>query len=313
MSKKITVAALGPDIIRERLLGSKALAFVRSFWRKELDRVLPEQPDLIVLPEACDRLMGQSIPERLEYYTERGELMLDVFRDIARNNHCWIAYSAVMPAGDGTFRNATMLIDRSGRVAGTYHKNFPMINETTEQHILCGRAETVIETEFGKTGMAICFDLNFHDLLERYAAHRPKLMLFSSMYHGGLMQNYWAYHCRSYFIAAVTANECAVVNPLGEKIAHSSNYFPFVTAEINLDYQVVHLDYHWEKLELAKKKYGRGVNIFDPGRLGSVLLASEMPDVSSADILKEFDIMPWDEYYQLALNHRCGPCHLEPL
>jgi len=70
---------------------------------------------------------------------------------------------------------------------------------------------------------------------------------------------------------------------------------------MNLDFQVVHLDYNWEKLDKAKRKYGRGVSIYDPGKLGSVLLTSEMEDISSSEIIREFDIETWDEYYKRAL------------
>ena len=73
---------------------------------------------------------------------------------------------------------------------------------------------------------------------------------------------------------------------------------------MNLDCRVVHLDYNGEKLAAAKRTYGPGVIVHDPGLLGAVLLTSEMDGVSAQDIVKEFDIELWDDYYERAMAHR---------
>ena len=36
-------------------------------WQKELDKVLPDKPDLIVLPECCDIVYGLTDEKRIEY------------------------------------------------------------------------------------------------------------------------------------------------------------------------------------------------------------------------------------------------------
>ncbi len=259
---------------------------------------------MIVLPECSDRLPALSLPERLEYYRYRGEKMLDFHRQQARERRCWIAYSAVRCLPEGSRRNSTYLLDREGRVAGIYDKNYPVPDETFKQNILPGKDICAVDTELGRVGMAICFDLNYQELIERYAAARPQLLLFSSMYHGGLMQNYWAYHCQSYFVGCVASGECTIISPLGEKIVHSTNYFHYVSAEINLDYAIVHLDRNWEKLRAVKNKYGRGVSIAEPGKLGVVQLSSEMPERSAEQIVREFQLTPWDDYYAEATAHR---------
>ncbi|MDW7658227.1 MAG: carbon-nitrogen hydrolase family protein, partial [Bacillota bacterium] len=73
------------------------------------------------------------------------------------------------------------------------------------------------------------------------------------MYHGGLMQNYWAYACRSWFIGCVPGDQCTIINPIGDLVAQSTNYYPYVTADINLDYRVAHFDYNREKFQAAKQ------------------------------------------------------------
>ena len=310
--QRITVSILGPSPLkRQKFHGQQAVDQMINYWQSQVEPVLADKPDLIVVPEACDRYSAHSIEERKEYYDARGNQVRDFFCETARRNHCYIAYSAARKMEDGTYRNSTQLIDRDGKVAGIYNKNHLVPEETTVGGILCGKDAPVFKTDFGTVAMAICFDLNYHELLEKYAAQRPDLIIFCSMYHGGLMQNYWAYHCRSHFVGSVAGNECTVINPVGEKIAHSTNYFPIITATINLDCKVIHLDENWEKLQAIKNEYGRGVTVFDPGQMGTVLLTSEIPDITVDDIIKEFEVETWDEYYARSIRHRHTPGNME--
>ena len=137
-------------------------------------------------------------------------------------------------------------------------------------------------------------------LREAYAAQRPDLVLFCSMYHGGLMQSVWAYACRAHFVGAVAGDQCTVLNPLGELVARSTNYYHWVTAVINLDCVVAHIDYNNPKFRALKRKYGRDVTITDPGHLGCVLLTSEADGIGIHDMVAEFGIEKLDDYWQRA-------------
>ena len=104
--------------------------------------------------------------------------------------------------------------------------------------------------------------------------------------------------------------ECSVLNPVGEKVARSTNYRPFVATRINPDCRVIHLDGNGEKLAAAKAKYGPEVTIFDPGNLGAVLLTSEREGLSVRSLIAEFGIETWDEYYRRSAANRLAPGNL---
>ena len=131
------------------------------------------------------------------------------------------------------------------------------------------------------------------------------------MYHCGLMQIYWAYACQAWFIGSVAGDQCTIINPIGDLVACSTNYYPYITSEINLDCKVVHIDYNNEKFAAAKQKYGSKLKIYDPGHVGAVLLSSESNDFTVEDILEEFAIESWDDYYARSLAHRHEAGHLE--
>lgn len=300
MANYLTVSAVGPAPFSAGP-GPGAVHRMAEHWERELARVLPDRPDLIVLPETCDRPADCPPERRAEYYAERGDRMLELFRRIARDNHCGIAYSAVRVLPDGTLRNSIALLARDGSTAGVYDKNHPLISETEREGILPGAEAPVFGSEFGRAACAICFDLNFEDLRRKYAAEKPDLILFSSNYHGGLMQKYWAYSCRAYFTGSIAGLPCSILSPLGETLAESTNYTDFATAAVNLDRCSVHLDGNAAKLRAAKEKYGRAIRVSDPGYLGSVLLTSETADFSAQDVVKEFGIELLDDYFGRSL------------
>ena len=310
---KIATIGAGQVTVDADTEPQKVVEKMLSHWQERFAQVLPDRPDLIVVPEACDRPGGLS-PEKLrQYYRVRKEQIQSFFARIARENNCYIIYSAYREMPDGTLRNSSMLIDRKGNVAGIYNKNHPTIGEI-EKGVICGKDAPIIECDFGRVAMAICFDLNFDQLRLKYVKGKPDLILFSSMYHGGLMQTYWAYSCRCHFVGAIAgkATPSEIRNPLGEVVASTTNYFDFAVATVNLDCALVHLDYNWERLRKLKGKYGPKVRITDPGCLGAVLVSSEHETISIEQMLKEFEIELLDDYLNRALAHQHKPENTEP-
>ncbi|MDF2721215.1 MAG: carbon-nitrogen hydrolase family protein [Paenibacillus sp.] len=292
-----------------------AVGHVIRSWDKQLKHVLPDRPDLIVLPECCDKPAkpGMTLDWLYDFYRYRGKRIAEFFGSIARANRCYIAYSAMIEEPDGTFRNATWLIDRHGDVSGVYNKNHLTIKQKSTSSTLYGKDAPLFQTDFGKIACAICFDLNFNVLLEQYVRQKPDLIVFSSAYHGGLMQPYWAYACRAYFAGSVYApNPCSIISPVGDIISESTNYYPYVTQQVNMDYAVIHLDYNMPRIEAMKQKYGPKVRVTDPGRLGSVLLTSETDELTVRDLIAEFEFELLDDYLLRSLDDRCKAGHLEP-
>jgi predicted amidohydrolase len=234
----------------------------------------------------------------------RKDQLLKFWSEVARTHNCLVAYSACRELPDGTWRNSTQFIDRQGNVAGIYNKNHLVVEEYNLSGILSGKDAPLIETDLGTIGGVICFDLNFEPIRKKYEENRPDILAFCSMYHGGLMQNYWAYACQAHFVGAICGDQCTIIDPLGVLIAASTNYTPYVCAEVNLDCRVIHLDYNGGKLKQLKQKYGRKVSITEPGHLGCVLVTSWHDDMSVHDMIAEFEIETWDDYKKRALAHR---------
>lgn len=304
---KVKVATVGsymPSVSFNKENPQKTVDYVVNFWERKINQVLPYNPDLIVLPEMFDRPRGLNSEELEIYFKTRGEQIVQFLSSIAKKNSCYISFNTKSYQGKNTY-NTSYLMDRNGRIAGSYNKNYPTIYEMDDK-IMPDSSVPVFETDFGKVACTVCFDLNFDELREKYVKIQPDIILFSSLYHGGLVQNYWAYSTQAFFVSSIGQSNMLseILNPVGEVVASSTSSYDFTVAEINLDYEVVHFDYNIEKLKELKEKYKNKVNIHDPDKLGVVLVTSEHENMSIKEMLKEFDIQDAGTYFDDSRKHR---------
>lgn len=311
MARKITVSCVGgnPPYYPSRTpLGpghdERLAQELVDHWRGRIETVLPDRPDLIVLPECSSRYQPllDRLPaeEMLRLRPLLHERLLAYLRETARQHRCHLVYPSYPPASkEGMWHNAALVLDRSGQVIGQYDKQFITENETG---VLSGGTPALIPCDFGTLGIVICFDLNFDEAFRFYQAHPPDVMVFPSMYHGGLMQAYRAYQCRAHWVSSMGNPNLRseIRTPTGEVVAATTNYVSSVTAEINLDCALVHLDFNREKLHALKAREGRRVRITDPGSLGAVLVACESDETDVQTLLAEFGMVPLDAYLDRA-------------
>ena len=316
--KPVRVVTLGPTtpVVDLNKPEQEIVDFMMDFWKEKINEVLPYKPDLIVLPEACDRPQDMQINWEKEkaYYQTRKDQFLNFFKRIARENQTYVVYSYKRGIKDGTYRNSSVLIGRNGNIVGIYDKNYPTIGEI-ERGIVPGKEAPVFKCDFGTVGMLICFDLNFEELRKVYEKEKPDILIMSSRYSGRLMQKYWAFSIQSYFVSAVEGRPflpSEIYNPLGEQLSCSnSHYLNFAYAEINLDQKLIHRDNNMDKMLALKKKYGDDVSIKDPGLLDVVLLSSNSDKLSVEDIMKEFNIESDKSYLRRSSEFRFEEGNME--
>ena len=304
MARYVKISTVGAPLIAvdEALSHDEALEHIEQTLTKYVKPVLPDKPDLILLPEMCDVPTNYSIKQREEFLKHRGDRHIQFFAKIAKENHCNIGFCTYrFGKGDYTL-NTLYIINRDGEIAGHYNKNHVVIPMESDQNVRSGAIAPIIELDIGRVACAICFDLNFDVLRTHYKALKPEIILFSSMFHGGIQQQFWAQSCRAYFVGAIAnSRPSAILSPMGETLAYTTNYTRHVTTTINLDYAMVHLDYHQEKLAALKDKYGPGVEIFDPGNIGYVQITSTCGDISASQMVKEFEMTLLDDYFSNCL------------
>lgn len=303
--REIYVHILGNDLLVASDASQMTVERMLNYWLGELERGAGYQPDLIVLPEICDVYIGNvNTQQRLDWLQRRGNVILDAFREYAKAHNAYLVYPSYRDLGDGKLANCSILIDRQGDVVGIYDKVYPTIGDIERNGVVPGKEPVVVETDFGTLGFVICFDLNFWDLQEAYAKLRPNVLAFSSYYHGSLMQQSWAYRCQSYLLAATVGRiEKNIVAPDGTIIDDEHSYYSRLINKINTNFALVHLDFNAAKIEAALKAYGRRITMHNNNGLGCVLLTSNDENLQISDVIKEYGIELWDDYYARSQAH----------
>ncbi len=306
MANYLKISTIGPaqHFLPKFIEAKQCVEDIIGFWEKQFSQVLNDAPDLIVVPELCDIPANLPPGNMADYCSTRGNKVLDYFRHIARNSRCNIVYASNIFDEHNVLHNAAVMIGRNGEEIGRYYKNHLVPEENDIEGIAYGTAAPVIESDFGRVAFAICFDLNFDELRLKYAKAHPDLIIFPSLYHGGLMQAYWAYSCRCHLVGAVAGLACEVRNPYGDVIKSSTNYRNFTTATINLDCCLVKRDLSEERYAKIKKKYGSEIAIDIPPNLGVALISSETDKITACEVLQEFGINSLDEFFNQTLIHR---------
>jgi predicted amidohydrolase len=266
-----------------------------------IDKAALDQPDLIALPEVFNALGLRDQPLTSTAEPVDGPTVTAIAakaKDLGTYIVC-----PIFEKKDGKIFNSSILIDRSGAVVGAYHKMFPTISEI-EEGITPGTEVFVAQTDFGKVGFAICFDLNFRPVGEANAREGAELVVFSSMYRGGLSAQIWAYDFGCYLVSSTPSEMSHFCNPMGRVLGDLWHYQPVITRTINLDFVVLHIDANERQWDAIRAKYGKQVELDIYGPEGVFMLTSKHPDRSAEQIVAEFGLEPRSAYFKRAARVR---------
>lgn len=300
MAKKVRVGGVCPP----RPAQDAPVTQIIKSLKEALQSAFYDRPDFLLLPECCDIPAGMHGKTLADFLAARGDAVLSALCDTARKNDCALGFATLLSdENDGLF-NALLFIDRTGALCGQYRKIHPMIEENVLDGVKYGSGFVPVDAGFGTIGGLICFDLNFSDVADGWKKVQPDLLAFSSMFHGGPLQNQLARTVGRPMVSSVSGMNCSLLDALGNPAALSSNYTPFITAALNLDCGVYHLDGNAPKLRRLKADLGPAVRIDDPGCIGCVILSSETDEYTVNDLAAAYGLEPRDAYFARALRHR---------
>ncbi len=88
---------------------------------------------------------------------------------LAKKHNIWLNGSMLALDDDGQPTNTSILFDPQGEQAGVYRKIhlFGVMDE--DQYLAAGQHLTTVETAWGQSGLAICYDLRFAEMFRTYA------------------------------------------------------------------------------------------------------------------------------------------------
>lgn len=84
----------------------------------------------------------------------------------------------------GCFRNCSVFIGRDGRILGSYFKRRP-VEEQLQSGALPGAGAVVVDSDCGRVGLLICFDINLQQLWVDTATLRCDFIVWMRAFEGG--------------------------------------------------------------------------------------------------------------------------------
>lgn len=144
--------------------------------RNVVDKAGSQHVDVILMSECINDINGLSVKDCAE--TVDGTYC-SLMKEKAREYNTYIVMNFHEKDSDGIY-NTSLLIDRSGEIAGKYRKTHISFGEW-EKGVTPGEELPVFETDFGKVAMLICWDMYFPETARVVTLKGAELILVSTV------------------------------------------------------------------------------------------------------------------------------------
>ena len=296
--------------VKDESTGEERIEKNRRMIMECLDRAKAFHPDFVVFSEIALQLGAAPTTEAMQYAEPVPGPSTDLVGEKAKalGSYVWLPMFEKL---GGKMYNSVVLIHRSGQVVGVYRK-FHATGYEIEDGVQPGDEVPVWETDRGRVGCAICFDLKFPEVGLRLSRGKAQIVFWPSMFEGGQRLLAWAMDYGFHIVTCETW-EGRIVDPCGNVISRSGPAIElpdvpatlkWVYAEVNADQKMYHLDFNQEKLPAVMDKYGAGVDLQYCTPEGTFSLASNLEDASVEDIEREFELEDLRDYLDRAARIR---------
>lgn len=163
--------------------------------------------------------------------------------EAARSNRIWIVAGLSERVGEIVY-NTAVLIDRQGRVAGTYRKTH-LPREEWKQGVRPGGEYPVFDTDFGRVAIQICYDWFFPEVTAIFAMKGAEVVFAPTWGttfpdQDGMANGETVFRVRArdngvYMVPSVYDGNSLVIDPMGRILASNAGKTGVFWAEVDLN------------------------------------------------------------------------------
>ena len=196
-----------------------------------IEQAAMQQADIVCLPEGIT-MVGTDLD-----YVSASEPVpgptTAFLGKIARKHHMYIVAGILEKKGN-TVYNAAVLMDRNGDLAGLYHK-VSLPREEIDGGVTPGNSLPVFDTDFGKIGIMICWDVTFPEPA-RTLAFQGAEVIFLPIWGGHLtLAKARALENQVYLVSSSYDMESAIFDQEGEIMKVATDEKPIAVVEVDLN------------------------------------------------------------------------------
>jgi omega-amidase len=203
---------------------------------------------LVVFPELWST--GYDLKRAAQYATAVDQGLFAEIAGLARQHKIAIAGSQLSQMGEGRYGNTAVYFDPNGENLGTYSKVHLFGPMQEIEYLSAGNSLTVVDTGWGKAGLAICYDLRFPELFRAYALAgvqalilvaewpRPRLAHWRTLLRARAIENQmFIIACNRVGKTGSTAffGHSCLLDPCGEVIIEAGDGAGLYTADLEMD------------------------------------------------------------------------------
>jgi predicted amidohydrolase len=163
--------------------------------------------------------------------------------EAARRNHVWVVAGLMERQGSNLY-NTAVLLDREGRLAGTYRK-VHLPREEWRSGVRPGDEYPVLKTDFGTIAIQVCYDWFFPEVAGIYAREGAEI-IFAPTWgttfpdKDGMAEGETVFRVRArdngvYMVPSVYDGSSMVIDPLGRILASNQGRTGVFWAEVDLN------------------------------------------------------------------------------
>jgi predicted amidohydrolase len=241
--------------------------------------------DLLCLPEAwrgpdaLDSLSGPTIA---------------TLSQLARKHRSYVVCPIYRHEG-GHRLNSTVLLDRTGAVAAVYDKIFPYWNEfDMAPPALPGQGDALVhDADFGRVGLATCFDAKFPEVFQRLRDKGAELVVWSSAYSGFTELQAFSLLHHYYVVTSTWTGDSVVYDITGALLrdAHGKGDITVSRFTLDLDRTIYHYNFNLEKRARLLAEHAADVALeVDMPREEWFVLKAKRPGVSARRLGREYGL-----------------------
>ena len=279
--EKIKIAAIQMSTVADKMENVRT---VKTY----LEKIKDENPDFVILPEMfCCPYQTENFPI---YAEKEGGPVWQQLSGYAKQYGIYLIGGS-MPEKDaeGNVYNTSYIFDREGKQMGKHRKvhlfDIDVKGGQTFKEsdtLTAGDSDTVFDTEFGKIGVMLCFDIRFPELSRMMVNDGAKVIFVPAAFNMTTGPAHWELSFRTraldnqiYMVGCAPARDVSagyiswghsiVTDPWGRVIDMLDEKKGILLAELDMDYE----EQVREELPLLKSRrkdiYQLSQNLFNSG------------------------------------------------
>ncbi|XP_031376761.1 omega-amidase, chloroplastic [Punica granatum] len=258
--------------------------------QKAIQEAAEKGAKLVVLPEIWNSpYSNDSFPVYAEDIDAGASPSVDMLSEIARLLKITIVGGSIPERSGDRLYNTCCVFDSDGKLKAKHRKihlfdiDIPgKITFMESKTLTAGETPTIVDTEVGRIGIGICYDIRFQELAMIYAARGAHLLCYPGAFnmttgplHWELLQRARAVDNQLYVATCSPARDAGagyvawghstLIGPFGEVLAITEHEEAIIIAEI--DYSIMEM--RRTNLPLAKQRRGDLYQLVDIQRLNS--------------------------------------------